>query len=251
MELSYLQQPALQQCEPALGEQYKEALWMPAIAQMRNPRLIKSLRGSLDHRQISYEEHCEVKGLVIENRRIAGVVTPTGEYRADKVIIAGGAWSAEIIKQYAEPPAVEPVKGQMIIFKGEPDQLRRIILSQGRYVIPRRDGRILTGSTLEHTAFDKQTTKEALEDLRAAAISMVPLLEDLSIEHHWSGLRPGSPSGIPYICEHPDILGLYINSGHFRNGVVLGAASACLMAAIVQNKTFELDHRPYALQASH
>ena len=118
-------------------------------------------------------------------------------------------------------------------------------------VLIRGDGRILAGSTLEHTKFNKDISAEAKEDLRAAAIRLVPAMEKLHIEHHWAGLRPGSKTGIPYICEHPEVKGLFINSGHYRNGVILGAASCELMAKLVREDTPDIDPAAYSLDAAH
>ena len=226
----------IQQTESALNQGFERALWMPEIAQMRNPRLIKALRGSLHSRAITYQEQAEVSSLNIEQDRITSVTANNQTYKADKVILAGGAWSHDVIQRYAKAPEIEPVKGQMILFKGPPGLLKTMVLSEGRYLIPRQDGRILAGSTLEHTGFDKSITDVAKQDLYQSAINLMPKLAKLEIEHHWAGLRPGTSDGVPYICPHPDIQGLYINSGHFRNGVILGAASARLMKDIVLSK---------------
>jgi glycine oxidase len=142
---------------------------------------------------------------------------------------------------------VAPVRGQMILFRAEPGVLQHIVLHHDRYLIPRRDGRILVGSTLEYTGFEKETTAEALEALRAFALEMLPALKDYPVEHHWAGLRPGSPAGIPYISEHPEIDGLYVNAGHFRNGVVLGPASAHVMASLITGAESDIGPLPYGL----
>lgn len=249
MSLQHLHDQNLHDCEPALDSSFTSGLYLSEIAQLRNPRLVKALRGSLLHHGVVCHEHTEVTGLQISTNTIRGITTNRGRFSADRVIVAGGAWSRDIIGRYGQPPAIEPVKGQMIVFRGEPGMLRRMILFDNRYVIPRRDGRILAGSTLEYTGFEKQTTEEALHRLRASAIEMVPSLQGLVVEHHWSGLRPGSPSGIPYICEHPQIHGLYLNSGHFRNGVVLGAASCRLMRDLILGKEGDISPLPYALSA--
>ena len=241
----------IRQCEPALSTQYDVGMWLPEICQMRNPRLVKALRASLDHRKIPYIEHAEVQQLLMNNQRVAGVKTSGKEYRADKLVVAGGAWSARIISENIQPPQIEPVKGQMIIFKAEHGLLNRIVLSNGRYLIPRKDGRILAGSTLEFTEFNKQTTVEARDELMAAAIGLVPALNEYPVEHHWAGLRPGSPQGVPYICEHPEMNGLFINSGHYRNGVILGAASCQLLTDIIMRRAPVIDPAPYALTAKH
>jgi len=237
--------------EPELNSVVNRALWLPNIAQMRNPRLVKALAGSLEQRNINCVEHCEIQQLIEVNGVIQGVKTADDVYKADRVIVAGGAWSANIIGSHTRQPEIAPVKGQMILFKARQGLLRTMVLSGGRYLIPRRDGRILAGSTLEHTGFEKQTTDDALHSLKQSAIELVPALAEFPIEHHWAGLRPGTQQGIPYICQHPEIKGLYINSGHYRNGVILGAASAKLMSDLLTGKQPELDLTPYQFEQQH
>jgi len=120
-------------------------------------------------------------------------------------------------------------------------------LKDSHYVIPRRDGRILIGSTLEKVGFDKSTTEAGKAELIEFAETLMPCFSDLPIERQWSGLRPGSPQGIPYICSIPEFMGLYLNSGHYRNGLILGPASARLMADIVLEREQILDSAPYGL----
>jgi len=112
-------------------------------------------------------------------------------------------------------------------------------------LIPRRDGRILAGSTIEYAGFDKKTTKEGLQGLHQSALAMMPKLQECRIEHRWAGLRPGKKDGIPIVGAHPAIEGLYIHTGHFRNGVILSPASAALLINVMKNETPILDHKPY------
>jgi glycine oxidase len=136
----------------------------------------------------------------------------------------------------------------MVLFKSSPEVLKHIVLDQGRYLIPRRDGRILMGSTVERVGFDKRTTKAAREELVAAAIARVPALKYAELERHWAGLRPGSPDGIPYIGPHPEVGGLFVNTGHYRNGVVMGLASAQLAANLMLDQPPVVDPEPYLLK---
>jgi glycine oxidase len=127
--------------------------------------------------------------------------------------------------------------------------VQHIVLKGDRYVIPRRDGHILVGSTLEHRGFDKATSQAAHDSLLAAAMELFPVLSEHPLVRQWAGLRPGSPHGIPYICKHPAMGGLYLNTGHFRNGVVLGPASARLLADMLLERTPILDPVPYGFTA--
>ena len=223
----------------------KKAIWMPDVRQVRNPRLVKVSKEYLLKQGVKFIEQTEVTGLLNQNDRVTGVSSTNGNILADKVLIAGGAWSANLLKN--NDISVEPVKGQMILFKTMPDKIKRITLSQDRYVIPRKDGRVLVGSTLEHTGFDKSTTTMAREELIEEAFRIIPCLKDAEVEHHWAGLRPGSTDGIPYICSIPEVEGLYLNAGHYRNGVVLAPASARLGADIILQRTPILDIEPYSL----
>lgn len=240
----------IHEIESQVSTKIDSGLWLPDIMQIRNPKLVKAMKGSFDTLGIKYLEQTPVTELTIEADVIRGIRTATESINADKVIIASGAWSAGFIK-HAKNIAVEPVKGQMIMFKGEPGLIGRMVLSSGHYIIPRKDGRVLAGSTLERTGFDKNITDDATVELSRAAVEIIPALADMEIERQWAGLRPGTEQGIPYICRHPEIDGLYINAGHYRNGVVLGAASARLMAEMVLGLSLLLDPAPYALDAAH
>ena len=137
----------------------------------------------------------------------------------------------------------------MILFLARPGQINQITLYRDRYVIPRRDGRVLIGSTLEHAGFVKATTDEARASLTQSAIELFPLLKGVLIEQHWSGLRPGSPSGVPYIGACPGTAGLYVNAGHYTNGVGAGPASARLVTDLLFGREPIVDPAPYALEA--
>ncbi len=247
--LTLIKPHEIEACEPALSHTTGNALWMPQVGQIRNPRLVKSLHGSLS-KAVTIIQGQSVTGLLTEQGRITGVTTRNGRYHAPRVIICAGAWSGKLLKDLAITPAIEPVLGQMIIFHHRPNRIQRITLHNNRYVIPRRDGRILVGSTLEHRGFDKQTSDQARQSLHEYALSHFPELTEAQIEHHWAGLRPGSPAGIPYIGPVPQHPGLYINAGHFRNGVVLAPASCRLMADLVLERDPILPAEPYSLSAT-
>lgn len=232
--------------EPALGATSARAWWLPEIAQVRNPRFVKSLRAALENQGVDFIEHRQVTGFKRAGGRVAGVETDAGLLAAGHVVVAGGAWSGELLRGTGLDLPVAPVRGQMLLFRAQPGQVRHIVLDGGRYVIPRRDGRTLVGSTLERVGFDKSTTDEALVDLRAAAVRLIPALADCAVEQHWAGLRPGSPAGIPCIARHPDLANLYMNAGHYRNGVVLGPASARLMADLLLGRPPVLDPTSYS-----
>ncbi|GMR01650.1 MAG: glycine oxidase ThiO [Gammaproteobacteria bacterium] len=241
---------SIHEIEKSVGGAVDKGIWMPDITQIRNPKLVKALKASFDHLSIPYQEQTAVEEIIVENNKASGVRTKQKTFFADKIIIASGAWSAQFSVTQSSVDVL-PVKGQMIMYKGKPDLVKRIVLSEGHYIIPRKDGRILAGSTLEKIGFDKSISSAALDELHQAAVELVPLLKDLPVERQWAGLRPGTEKGIPYICQHDDIEGLYIHAGHFRNGIVLGAASAELMTDIVLNRKPWCDTTPYMMRAQH
>lgn len=223
------------------------ALWLPAVAQIRNPRLIRALRADLGRRGVVLEEHAAVAGIEHSDGRVSGVRVDGKTLHADVVIVAAGAWSARILQSIDIRIEVKPVRGQMLLYRTVPGTIRRILLAAGHYVIPRRDGRVLVGSTIEEVGFDKDTTPAARAELQQAAESLAAELAGSAIEHHWSGLRPGSAHEIPYIGSVPGIEGLYLNAGHFRNGLLLAPASAHLLADLILGRRGEFDPAPYAL----
>lgn len=232
---------------PVLGGGYSQAIYMANVANVRNPRLIKSLKAALLALPgVTIHEQCEVDGFVLDGDNVVGVNTPAGPVLGDQVVLAAGAWSGQLLDKLGLSLPVEPVKGQMILYKCASDFLSSMVLANGRYAIPRRDGYILIGSTLEHEGFDKTPTGSALESLKASAVELIPALADAEVVGHWAGLRPGSPEGIPYIGPVPGFNGLWLNCGHYRNGLVLAPASCQLFADLLLGHTPIIDPAPYA-----
>lgn len=234
--------------EPQINTNIDSGIWMPDVMQVRNPSLVTALKLSMDIKQIRYREQTPVEKILIKDNRVTGVKLKGETLLCPKIIVASGAWSSTLLDQ---PVDIDPVKGQMIMYRGEANLVRRIVLSKGHYIIPRSDGRILAGSTIEKKGFDKTLSEEAMAELHEAAIHLIPALETMAIERQWAGLRPGTLHGVPYICEHETTSGLFINSGHFRNGIVLGLASAALMTNILLGKTTTIDTSPYRIGAKH
>ncbi len=232
---------------PGLSGMFARSLFSPDLANIRNPKLLKALRAALDQMaNVRLLEHQAVCGVALESGRIAGVITASDTIPADCVVVAAGAWSSELLATLGLHLPVEPVKGQMILYKCEPDYLPAMVLAEGRYAIPRRDGHVLVGSTLEHVGFDKTPTGEALASLQASAEKMLPGLAQREVVGHWAGLRPGSPDGIPFIGEVPELPGLWLNCGHYRNGLVLAPASCELLKNLMLGETPIVDPAPYS-----
>ena len=238
---------AVHRAVPVLARGFRRAVQMAEVANVRNPRLVKALRAALlKLPNVTLREQCEVTGFIRQAGRVCGVRTADGDVRADRVVVAAGAWSGELLKGLGIELPVEPVKGQMILYKCAEDFLPSMVLAKGRYAIPRRDGHILVGSTLEHAGFDKTPTEQALASLQSSAEALLPALADAERVGHWAGLRPGSPEGLPFIGPVPGYEGLWLNCGHYRNGLVLAPASCQLLADLLLERTPIIDPAPYA-----
>ncbi len=245
VSLEILPNETIVQGEPRIAPPTEEALWLPEIAQIRPPRLMKSLRKSLEKRKIPILDHTEIKNILVEHGQVTGVESQTGKLVADRIVVAGGAWSSILLEPLGYSCQVEPVRGQMILYKAEPGWLSRMIQFDRRYLIPRRDGRILVGSTVEFVGFKKETTQEGIEILHQTAIQLMPCLENCPLEHQWAGLRPGKKDHLPLIGPHPSIKGLYIHTGHFRNGIVLSLATSHLLTCLITNKPTPINPAPF------
>jgi glycine oxidase len=229
-----------------LGSRKGESgLWLPGVSQVRNPRLLQALAKFLEISGVGIEEQVEVQGLVSQGGKITGVRTSRGIREGSACIVTGGAWSATLPELERLRSRIYPIRGQMLLYRAEENQLPCIVLRDGRYLIPRADGHILAGSTVEDVGFDKSTTDEARIGLHHFACRLLPELERADPIRHWSGLRPGSPENIPVIDRHPAFDNLYINAGHFRYGVTMAPAAASLMTDLIVGKPPSLDPVPY------
>lgn len=243
-------QDGIGELEPGLVAPEYDALWLPGVCQVRNPKLVKSIYTALKNRpnvRFVLEEAVDK----IESLPSGEVALETAEKRQvfDKAILCAGAWTPLLLEHSPLKPDIKPIRGQMLLFHAKPGDVKRITLHENHYAIPRKDGRVLFGSTIEDTGFVKETTSEARHKLFALAVQLYPALSETAVEHHWAGLRPSSPEGIPYIGPCPNVENMYINAGHFRNGIVLGPASAKLVADLVLDEKTSVDPAPYTLQA--
>lgn len=235
----------VQDREPAATSAWQQALWLPYVSNVRNPRLLQALNVSL----LQQQRFSLVKHATVER------ITPTGSgvevscggerYSAARAVVCAGAWSAGLLASLGLHLPVVPVRGQMLLFDVRPGLINSIILKDGKYVIPRRDGHILVGSTTEEVGFNKSITTDARELLLQHALDIVPALKDVPVVTQWAGLRPGSPGGLPFIGAVPGAGNVFVNAGHYRNGLVLAPASAQLMVDLLTGATPIVDPAPY------
>lgn len=231
------------------GENDK-SVWLPEVAQVRNPRLVAALRAAVVRLGGAIHEQCPAIGVLTQAERVTEVQTRTASIPADSVVLATGAWSGLALSGLAATPHIRPIRGQMLLFKLAPGALDTILYRNGLYLIPRRDGHLLVGSTLEDAGFDKSTDDVTRRRLHAEAAELLPALATVQPVRHWAGLRPGSPGNIPVIDRHPDFDNVFVNTGHYRYGVTLAPASAELLVDLMEGRTPALDPAPYRWQAA-
>lgn len=237
----------ISQFSPLLAN-FKSGVCLPHIANVRNPRLLRALMQAVAQLGVRYMNQTEIVNWHQKDDRITAVESSSGEkYLADAFVITAGAWTGQILASVAIRMPIKPIKGQMILYKLPEQILKQIVLHLGHYLIPRQDGHLLCGSTIEDTGFDKQTTDEALILLKKSAERIMPLLSQYQPIKHWAGLRPASPNGIPYISRVPQFSNLWVNAGQFRNGLVLAPASAQLLVDLMLGHPPKISPTPYQM----
>jgi len=242
IEASFLSKDKLLTLEPTLDpDQFQAAYLLPDEMTLRNPRHVKALAKACELRGVRIDTQCEVLEIENTNGMITGLRTTAGPVLGEQYCITSGAWSSELLKQVtAIPTGIVPIRGQMILFEAPQGLIRHILNEGSRYLVPRADGKVLAGSCEEEVGFQKGTTPEMLNQLADFAYSLVPALKKHEITMSWSGLRPGSFDGVPYIGKVPNVNNLFMASGHFRSGIHLSTGTAVLMADLLEGKESEI-----------
>jgi glycine oxidase len=208
--------------------------------------LLKAQEGYVDNRRLgrALVAACESRGVRIEEslstyvecdaRRVLGLRTDRGFVGARAVVNACGAWAAQLVgvPRSCVPP-IDPIKGQMIALSVPVGFVHRATWVPGAYLVPRDDGRLLIGATVESVGFDERVTAQGVYELLAAALSAAPSLAGFTISESWAGLRPGTPDGLPILGPTP-LAGFYLATGHYRNGILLAPATARLIADAIE-----------------
>lgn len=231
--------------EPSISESVLMALRFPFDTQVENRLLIKALVASAQNRGVRLAADAAVSSVRLSRGRVTGLETSQGFVETDRVVVAAGAWSSlltaasderEMAPDSALPVlGIEPVRGQMLCFDTGPALFNHVIYSPRGYVVPRRDGRLLAGSTTEHVGFDKRISAEGKQLIHRSALEISPAIELLRLKESWAGLRPRTADGLPAIGAYAEIEGLFYATGHYRNGILLAPLTGELIAEAVLN----------------
>lgn len=228
--------------EPWVSREVRGALFFPQDVQVENRKLVAALGESLRRLGVEVLTKTEATRLVVEGGRAAGIETSAGRVDSTVIVLACGAWSSLLVSNVT----IEPVRGQMLCFalpSGE-RPISHVIYSPRGYLIPRRDGRLLAGSTTERAGFEAKVTDEGLRTITSAAKEIAPCVERLALKDSWAGLRPRARDDMPVLGASSEIAGLFYATGHYRNGILLAPITGELLAEqIVDNRTHALLNR--------
>jgi glycine oxidase len=235
---------AVRRLEPAMSPQARGALFFPG-------------EGSVDPRLLARALHLaaagagarfvtgQVQALATEHGRVVGVDHDSGRIAAPAVVLAAGAWSMQVSGNGLPQGAVRPVRGQIAVLDTRPPLLQRVVFSEKGYLVPRPDGRILAGSTMEEAGFEKAVTAGGLLHLMELAVEIAPRLSAAPVVESWSSFRPATPDGLP-ILGPGRAAGLHYATGHYRNGILLAPVTGELIADSILGRRPRLDLAPFS-----
>ena len=229
--------------EPFISPDVIGGALFPDDWQVDNRKLCEALHRYAELNSITIRENTLAAELINEHGRIAGVRTANGdEIRATSTVIATGAWTSNIkLGAFPMPVAMKPIRGQIICYRTAKRLFERVIYSSSGYLVPRADGRILSGATSEDVGFSKANTDDGTSRLTANAEIMAPSLTGLGIHDKWSGLRPQSSDGLPVLGVISGLDDLFVATGHYRNGILLAPKTAEIIAdAVIDGRRSEL-----------
>ena len=250
----WLDAAALAACEPALAGAVtrgglRGGFLLPEEQQIRTSRLLDALERSCAARGVAVTQ-ADVGGIDVAGGRVTGVAVRGADgdemVTASTYVLAAGAWTGGLAAALGLAIETRPIRGQILLLRLERPVLGRVVNRGLDYVVPREDGRLLVGSTLEDVGFDASTTPDTIARLRGVARDLLGAVADAPIERVWAGLRPGTVDGLPTIGRVPGIDNAVVAAGHFRAGIHQSAGTAVLVADLVTGRTPTLDLAPFA-----
>ncbi|MBF0294557.1 MAG: glycine oxidase ThiO [Magnetococcales bacterium] len=246
LRIELLDREEARRLEPALTETMVGASWFPDDHQVDPVALSAALAAAAARVGAVFRSGERVREVLSRNGHVTGVRIGDGVVPADRVVVAGGAWSGEIRGLPPLRASVKPVAGQIVRMECRPPFFRHVVYGCKGYVVPRRDGRVVMGSTLEDRGFDKAVTVAGLHRITGMGMEMVPALRDARFTGAWSGLRPGTSDGLPLLGESATMQGLYFAAGHYRNGILLTPITAEVIRDLIHGVSPSVDIAPFA-----
>jgi len=236
VELLELDAAALREAEPRLSERIVGGLLCPEEGQVSNQLFTLALSRAAEKRGARVVEGAPVLGFTKRGGRVTGVRTPRGDFACDHLVLAAGPWTHSLAAKLGVDVPTRPMRGQMVAFGGMLTPVHQPVWGARGYVLPRANGLVFAGSTVEDVGFRIRTTKAGLAGVRRAAFEIVPQLRHAREHFSWAGLRPGSPDGLPIMGPLPGWDNVTVATGHFRNGILLAPISGQLIAQLITNR---------------
>jgi glycine oxidase len=233
--------------EPAISPATLFALHLPDNRRVENRKLTQAYIAAAINSGTQFREGAAVDSIATAGGRATGVRLHDGStIDADLVIVAAGSWSHHVRGLEADHVALHPVRGQMLCFESRPRLLANAVFSMRGYLVPRRDGRLLAGSTMEEAGYNKAVTLAGMEKITRGAIAMVPSLADLPFREAWAGLRPATRDLLPVLGYSPSVANVIWSTGHYRSGILLSALTGEVVADLVAGRTPSIDLAPFS-----
>jgi len=246
LPLEHVSADDLRKLEPGVTELASRAIFLPEEHQIENRRLMDALEVAIRKAGGEIIEGAEVWALTTERDRVTGVMSAGKRVDAGVVIVAAGTWSSHLLNPLGLNVQLIPVRGQMVAVRSDSTPIKRIIHSSDVYLVPRRDGRVLLGATVEYVGFQKAVTVTGLNQLLSAAIELAPSLSGFDIVESWSGLRPDTVDHFPIIGPGC-IENLFLATGHFRNGILLAPITAQLIVQLIIDECVPNQLKPFSI----
>jgi glycine oxidase len=248
LELGVVKARALHELEPALGPKLRSALLFPREARLEPRLLLRALHIAAQRAGVEFQTGAYVRDLIVKQGRATGVSLEDGrELAARHVVVAAGSWTTLIGGLGLRPDSVRPARGQIVELSTPAPLLKRVVFGPRCYLVPRDDGRMLVGSTLEFVGYRREVTARAVRDLLDAALELVPRLAEASLGAVWSNFRPYTDDELPLIGPAP-IQGLLLATGHYRNGILLAPITAEIVRVLVKQERLPLALDAFAPQ---
>jgi glycine oxidase len=231
--------------EPSVGSSASAVVQLDDEATVDPRLLMDALIAAASAAGADIRANCAVTDLLGGRGRCLGVATEGGPVAARHVVLAAGCFSRAAFAEVAHCAPTRPVRGQMLALRHPNVKLDHVLRSARGYLVPRADGRIVAGSTLEDAGFEKMVTPEGVRQIMSAAVELVPALADAEVVETWAGLRPGTPDDLP-ILGTTGIEGLLVATGHYRNGILLAPVTAKLVGAWISGDSVVVDARAFS-----
>ena len=233
LQVEWLSGDEARRLEPCISANIASALRLPNDWQVENRHLVQALVRAGQTLDVRLVSDCAVTAVRIEHETVRGVETSSGFVAAPIVVVAAGAWSSLINLPNLPPIQIEPVRGQMLCFETRPQIARHVIFSMRGYVIPRRDGEVLAGSTAEYVGFDKRVTEDGTKTIKAMTREISDAIAGLPIIDSWAGFRPRAKDDLPVLGPREEVEGLFYATGHYRNGILLAPITGEVIAGAI------------------